>query len=103
VDATYKAIDAIVQAQATLLEFSIHAVTEGIDALGEVTVRIEGKNGHYSLDAQKEVEHSRTFGGHGADTDIIVASAKAYLAALNKLLMAMGVSSVEAEKAPVAE
>ena len=90
VDAAYKAIDAIVQAPSTLLEFAVHAVTEGIDALGEVTVRIEGKNGHHALDAQRETTHSRTFGGHGADTDIIVASAKAYLAALNKLLVAEG-------------
>ena len=43
VDAAYKAMDAIVQAPNTLLEFAVHAVTEGIDALGEVTVRIEGK------------------------------------------------------------
>ena len=90
VDAAYKAIDAIVQAPSTLLEFAVHAVTEGIDALGQVTVRIEGKNGHRAPDAQRETTHSRTFGGHGADTDIIVASAKAYLAALNKLLVAKG-------------
>ncbi|MEW5717939.1 MAG: 2-isopropylmalate synthase [Chloroflexota bacterium] len=75
VDATYKAIDAIVQAENTLLEFSIHAVTEGIDALGEVSVRL-----------QSHEAEPRTLGGHGADTDIIVASAKAYLAALNKLV-----------------
>ncbi len=86
VDAAYKAIDAIVQAQNTLLEFAVRAVTEGIDALGEVTVRIEGKDGEQSLHAQKGTWYSRTFGGHGADTDIIVASAKAYLAALNKLV-----------------
>jgi len=98
VDATYKAIDSIVQASNTLLEFSVHAVTAGIDALGEVTVRIQGKNGGRTLDAQKEVEQPRTFGGHGADTDIIVASAKAYLAALNKLLVASG-GYGEAEKA----
>jgi 2-isopropylmalate synthase len=90
VDAAYKAIDAIVQAPSTLLEFTVRAVTEGIDALGEVTVRIEGTNGYHSLNAQKETERSRTFGGHGADTDIIVASAKAYLAALNKLLVVTG-------------
>ncbi len=90
VDAAYKAIDAIVQAPSTLLEFIVRAVTEGIDALGEVTVRIAGANGYRSLNAQKETERSRTFGGHGADTDIIVASAKAYLAALNKLLVVTG-------------
>jgi 2-isopropylmalate synthase len=90
VDAAYKAIDQIVNAPNTLQEFAVHAVTEGIDALGEVTVRIEGKNGQHSLDAQKEVEQARTFGGHGADTDIIVASVKAYLSALNKMLVANG-------------
>jgi 2-isopropylmalate synthase len=88
VDATYKAIDAIVKAPSVLLEFAVHAVTEGIDALGEVTVRIRGSNGSHKIDAQKEIEQPRTFGGHGADTDIVVASAKAYLAAQNKLLVA---------------
>jgi len=90
VDAVYKAIDEIVGAPNTLLEFVIHAVTEGIDAQGEVTVRIESQNGYHTLDAQKETEQTRTFGGHGADTDIIVASAKAYLSALNKFLVASG-------------
>ena len=90
VDAVYKAIDGIVQARVSLQEFVVHAVTEGIDALGEVTVRIQGLNGFSSLDAQKEVDQPRTFGGYGADTDIVVASAKAYLAALNKLLVASG-------------
>jgi 2-isopropylmalate synthase len=75
VDAAYKAIDAIVNAPNTLVEYSVHAVTEGIDALGEVTVRL-----------QSHEAEPRTLGGHGADTDIIVASAKAYLAALNKLV-----------------
>ncbi|HVN14960.1 MAG TPA: alpha-isopropylmalate synthase regulatory domain-containing protein, partial [Anaerolineales bacterium] len=88
VDATYKAIDAIVNVPSTLLEFNIHAITEGIDALGEVTVRVQGKNGQHTMDAQKEVEYARVYGGHGADTDIIVASAKAYINALNKLIIA---------------
>jgi 2-isopropylmalate synthase len=89
VDAAYKAIDGVVQAPVTLQEFVVHAVTEGIDALGEVTVRIQGQNG-LAFDAQKEVDQPRTYGGYGADTDIVVASAKAYLAALNKLLVASG-------------
>jgi 2-isopropylmalate synthase len=84
VDATYKAIDAIVQAPNTLLEFNIHAITEGIDAMGQVTVRIEGANAGRAFDAQSERERPRTFGGYGADTDIIVAAARAYLSALNK-------------------
>ena len=88
VDATYKAIDAIVKVPNTLLEFNIHAITEGIDALGEVTVRIQAKDSMTKMDAQKETEYARVFGGHGSDMDIIVASAKAYLAALNKLIVA---------------
>jgi len=88
VDATYKAIDAVVQVPSTLLEFNIQAITEGIDALGRVTVRIEGGGAGLALDAQKETRRARTFGGYGADTDIIVAAAKAYLAAVNKLLYA---------------
>jgi 2-isopropylmalate synthase len=87
VDATYKAINAIVDTPNTLLEFSVHAVTEGIDALGEVTVRVQGENGQQTMNAQNELPYSRIFGGHGADTDIIVASAKAYINALNKLII----------------
>ncbi len=87
VDATYKAIDALVKMPCKLLEFNVHAVTEGIDALGEVTVRVQGEDGLHTMDAQSETVFSRVFGGHGADTDIIVASAKAYINALNKLIV----------------
>jgi 2-isopropylmalate synthase len=87
VDATFKAINAIVKTPNTLLEFSVHAITEGIDALGEVTVRVQGEDGHQTMDAQKEQAFSRIYGGHGADTDIIVASARAFINALNKLII----------------
>lgn len=88
IDATYKAIDSIVKVSASLLEFNIHAITEGIDALGEVTVRIQPEAGANTFNAQMETHSLRVYGGHGSDPDIIVASAKAYLAALNKLLVA---------------
>jgi 2-isopropylmalate synthase len=89
VDATYKAIDAIVKTPCKLLEFNIHAITEGIDALGEVTVRIQSDSSDDTkMDAQSELEYARVYGGHGADSDIIVASAKAYINALNKLIIA---------------
>ena len=88
VDATYKAIDSVVNVPCELLEFNIHAITEGIDALGEVTVRIQSESGSTTMDAQSEVEYTRVYGGHGADSDIIVASAKAYINALNKLIVA---------------
>lgn len=92
VDAAYKAIDEIVQAPNTLLEFSIRAITAGIDALGEVTVRLKAENGSAPRRTSPQSGRARrlSFGGHGADTDIIVASVKAYLAALNKLLAASG-------------
>jgi 2-isopropylmalate synthase len=89
VDATYKAIDAIVGYSNTLQEFVVHAVTEGIDALGEVTLRVHDET-MKSFDAQAENDQLRTYGGYGADSDIVVASAKAYLSALNKLLVASG-------------
>ncbi len=72
VDATYKAIAEITQTKSNLLKFEVKSITGGTDALGEVTV---------SLD-----EDGRTVRGHGADTDIIVAAAKAYINALNKLV-----------------
>ena len=72
VDAVYRTINRITDRQPDLTEFSVKAVTEGIDAQGEVTIRIE--------------EDGRTFTGRAADTDIIVSSAKAYMAALNRML-----------------
>jgi 2-isopropylmalate synthase len=78
IDATYTAIDGIVGCDNRLLEYSVHAVTEGIDAQGEVTVRIQ--------DETENGGSGRVFGGHGADPDVVVASAKAYMNALNRLL-----------------
>jgi 2-isopropylmalate synthase len=71
VDATFKAIESIVQSGTELLLYSVNNITSGTDAQGEVTVRLS-KGG-------------RVVNGQGADTDIVVASAKAYLNALNKL------------------
>jgi 2-isopropylmalate synthase len=97
VDACFKAIDSIIQADATLLEYSVRAVTEGIDALGEVNVRIRPEESSGArLNPQHGGEHSPIFHGHGADTDIIVASARAYLAALNRMLVATGAVKAQA-------
>jgi 2-isopropylmalate synthase len=71
VDAAFKAIDAIVGVPNTLLEFSVKSITAGIDALGEVLVRVQA-NGN-------------TYVGRGADTDIVVAAAKALMNALNRM------------------
>jgi 2-isopropylmalate synthase len=89
VDAVYKAINRIVEVPNTLTEFVVQAVTEGIDAIGEVTIRIQPENGHgYITNPQTGAQVVRTYSGHGASTDIIVASARAYMSALNKMLAA---------------
>jgi 2-isopropylmalate synthase len=73
VDATFKAIESIVQSDTVLELYSVNAITSGTDSQGEVTVRLK--------------KEGRVFNGQGADTDIVVASAKAYLDALNLTLM----------------
>jgi 2-isopropylmalate synthase len=88
VDATFQAIDRIVQVPNELLEFSVQAMTEGVDAVGKVAVRIQGD---VPLGDTGQVE-TRVFLGRGADTDILVASAKAYVFALNRLLAAQRAS-----------
>jgi 2-isopropylmalate synthase len=87
VDATYKAIDAVAGGGGQLVEYTVHAVTEGIDALGHVTVRVRERAAR-GVTAQSDAPRPRVFHGAGADTDIIVASAKAYLRAINRLLAA---------------
>jgi 2-isopropylmalate synthase len=72
VDAVCKAIDQIVEQQCNLTEFAVASVTDGIDAIGEVTIRVEDEAGHI-------------YAGRGGDTDIIVASAKAYINAINRM------------------
>ena len=97
VDAVYKAINRIVEAPNVLTEFVVQAVTEGIDAIGEVTIRIQPENGEgFTTNLQTGAQVARSFSGHGASTDIIVASARAYMSALNKML-----SAREAEAATV--
>jgi 2-isopropylmalate synthase len=71
VDAAYKAIASITNTKSSLIKYEVKSITGGTDALGEVMVSLE--------------ENGRFVRGHGADTDIIVASARAYINALNKL------------------
>ena len=71
VDAAFRAIESIIKSGTTLLLYNVNAITSGTDAQGEVTVRLE-KGG-------------RVVNGLGADTDIVIASAKSYINALNKL------------------
>jgi len=89
VDACFRAIDALVGLSPRLLEYRVHAVTEGIDALGEVSVRICGADHDPKTHPQWETSaRPRVFHGYGADTDILVASANAYVSALNRMLAA---------------
>lgn len=90
VDAVYQAVNRITGAKSVLTEFAINAVTEGLDAQAEATIRIQPVNGEkeYSINPQTNRSFVRTFSGHGASTDIVVASARAYLSALNKMLAA---------------
>jgi 2-isopropylmalate synthase len=73
VDAAYKMIDKVVKRRTRLLDYQIRSVTVGKDAQGEVTVKVEGDSGEVML-------------GQGLSTDVIEASVKAYLDAINKIL-----------------
>ena len=85
VDATFKAIESVAHSEASLQLYSVNAITQGTDSQGEVTVRLE-KGG-------------RIVNGNGADTDILVASAKAYINALN--LMQAGTPKAHPQVADV--
>ncbi|MFZ5560933.1 MAG: 2-isopropylmalate synthase [Pseudomonadota bacterium] len=76
VDATFRAIEAVANSGTTLELYSVNAITSGTDSQGEVTVRLN--------------QGGRIINGHGADTDIVVASAKAYLNALNLMRANVG-------------
>ncbi len=73
VDASFKAIEQIINSQSILKLYSVNNITSGTDAQGDVTVRLE-KDG-------------RIVNGQGADTDIVIASSKAYINALNKMML----------------
>jgi 2-isopropylmalate synthase len=83
VDAIYRAINRVIGEPNELIEFSIQAVTEGIDAVGRVTVRIQADEPVKDNGVER-----RVFSGRSADTDIVVAAAKAYMFALNRLIAA---------------
>lgn len=74
VDAAYKAIDRVVTVHGDLEEYAVKAITRGIDAIGEVVVRVKASDG-------------RVFTGRGSDTDVIVSSAKAYVNAINRMIV----------------
>ena len=83
VDAIYKAIDKVVGRPVELLEFAINSVTEGIDAVAEVSVRIRDTTAAQQASTKPGID---LFNGYGVHTDTMVAAAEAYMGALNKLL-----------------
>ncbi|BDV35665.1 2-isopropylmalate synthase [Methylocystis iwaonis] len=85
VDAIFNAIKALAPHEATLELYQVHAVTEGTDAQAEVSVRL--------------TEEGKSVTGRGADPDTLVASARAYVSALNKLMVKRGRSKPEAMQA----
>ena len=80
VDAVCKAIERATRVSAQLVDFNVQSVTEGLDSIGEVVIRVQ--------------QDENIFTGRGASTDIVVASAKAYLSAVNRLIAQEGVGDV---------
>ncbi|QNI71275.1 2-isopropylmalate synthase [Cyanobium sp. NS01] len=87
VDAVCQALNNLARVPNALVEFSVKSVTEGIDAMGEVTIRLRHDGVLYS--------------GHAADTDIVVASAQAFVNALNRLVSGSQSQPLHPQKAPL--
>lgn len=100
VDAAYKAVDMIVCVRNQLVDYNISSVTDGIDALATTRVSIRPKDNGMLENAQGRMAQ-RNFGGNGADSDIVVASVRAYVSALNKLITFLRVQQEVAEEAPL--
>ncbi|CAI9762832.1 unnamed protein product [Fraxinus pennsylvanica] len=86
VDAAYKAVDLIVKVPVTLVDYSMNAVTEGIDAIATTRVQIRGHDCITTTHASTGKSVDRAFSGTGAAMDIVISSVRAYIGALNKLL-----------------
>jgi 2-isopropylmalate synthase len=87
VDAVCQALNQLARVPNELVEFAVKSVTEGIDAMGEVTIRLRADGVLYS--------------GHAADTDIVVAAAQAFVNALNRLVAGSQRSPLHPQKAPL--
>ncbi|KAK9842718.1 hypothetical protein WJX74_001303 [Apatococcus lobatus] len=99
VDASYKAIDTLVNIPVELMDYSMQSVTEGIEALAitRISLRPTGKLASEAFTTNAQGRQSqRTFSGSGADEDIVVASARAYVSGLNKLVAVMKAPKISA-------
>ncbi len=104
VHAVFTAIDEIVKAPSELVEYTINAVTEGIDALGHASVHVRAVGSSDGrLNAQHGTSGATLLHGQAADSDVIVASTKAYLGALNRLLVTLGTYEKQQEKSQITE
>jgi 2-isopropylmalate synthase len=99
VDAAYKAVDALVRVPAELLDYSVNSVTQGIEALAQTRVVIRPVAGDGYVRSARGVKTQRSYSGSGADEDIVTASARAYVSALNKMIAYLGAQ----ERAAAAE
>jgi len=84
VDAVCRALNALAEEPNELVEFSVKSVTEGIDAMGEVTIRLR--------------REGQLFSGHSADTDVVVAAAQAFVNALNRLVAGASRSAIHPQR-----
>ena len=87
VDAVCQALNQLAQVPNELVEFSVKSVTEGIDAMGDVTIRLRRNGILYS--------------GHAANTDIVVAAAQAFVNALNRLMAGEQRAPLHPQKTPL--
>ena len=107
----YKAIDELVRVKVDLVEYSVNAVVEGIESLAQTRVAIRPNassnvpGAMMKANVQTGNMEARTFMSTGADTDIVVASARAYVAAINRMIAFMrdNAEKVAREEAEAAE
>ena len=105
VDAAYKAIDAVVGKSVELTEYNVKAVTQGIESLATTRVTIkptDESTAETITNNQTETKGTRTFTATGADTDIVVSSARAYLSALNRMHSSAKSSKASSSESAVA-
>lgn len=93
IDAVFKCIKKIVETPTSLIEYSVNSVTQGTTAVGSVTVRIKpGERNEEKVNPQTGGVRDKLYSGSGSATDIIVASAEAYVNAFNKMMQAQEIS-----------
>jgi 2-isopropylmalate synthase len=101
VDAIFKSINRLVETKSAVVDYEVKSVTSGSDALGEVTVRISKLNGEAPNGKDGKEEKPVLWIGHGVDGDILLASAKAYVNAINRMIAAGPVDNLYRMQAPI--